>query len=208
VVVYIRNLLITCAIICLTTYVVCRKEQQLQRRISCMLMLSTCSLLVFWLTGTTPRSGFQPEIDWSSVQMIPLRGIKTVLYYGFTFYAFENILGNIIMMMPIGFLLPLFFRHLRKWYQVGLIGGAMSLLIEVSQLFLWRGTDIDDVLLNVVGTLAGYIVWKLSGNKLDRWVGLEEAGKKWNALWSLAMLIPYFTEVALGFLDILMRRFQ
>lgn len=202
----IRNLMITGAIVCLITYKACRGKQQLQRRVSGMLLISCCSLIVFWLTGITPRSGFQPIVDWSTVQPVPFRGIRTVLYYGITFYAVENILGNIIMMMPLGFLLPFFFKNLRKWYWIGLIGGALSLLIEGSQLFLCRGTDIDDVLLNLTGAVIGYYIWKLFWRKLDEWFGLEESDRHWKYLWLFAVLVPYVTEVVSGFVDLLIRR--
>lgn len=203
---FFRDLLFTGAIISLITYIVCRREPYLQSRISAMLLLSICALIVFILTGITPRSGFHPSISPDSVQLIPFKGIRTVLYYGITVYAVENILGNIVMMMPIGFLLPLFFEKLRKWYKVGLIGIALSVLIECSQLFLSRGTDIDDVLLNLMGTLTGYIIWRIFWRKPIRMFEFAVSDKGWNVLWLCALLIPYMTEIVLGFADLLIQR--
>ncbi len=202
----VRNLVITCMIICLITYLVCRKMPDLKCKMGYMVLLSTFSLLVLWLTGVSPRNGLQFEIDWTTVQMTPLQGIKTVLYNGVTAYAIENILGNVVMMMPIGFLLPLCFKSLRKWYISGVIGFMFSLLIECSQLFLWRGTDIDDVLLNTVGTLMGYLSWRIFRRRLELCSGLQEVDGLWNILWVVALLLPYFVELSVGFLDFLIGR--
>ena len=35
-----------------------------------------------------------------------------------------------------------------------------SIIIEVSQLFNYRVTDIDDLITNTFGTIIGYLVWK------------------------------------------------
>lgn len=42
-----------------------------------------------------------------------------------------------------------------------LVNLGISLLIELSQLFNNRKTDIDDIILNVAGAIIGYIVYKL-----------------------------------------------
>lgn len=41
------------------------------------------------------------------------------------------------------------------------IGFGASCLIEGVQLFSWRSTDIDDVLLNTAGTLLGWLCYML-----------------------------------------------
>ncbi len=66
---------------------------------------------------------------------------------------------NVIMFMPLGFLLPLIWPHFREWKKVAVTGIAFSLCIEFCQLFCFRTTDIDDLLMNTAGTLAGYLIW-------------------------------------------------
>lgn len=62
---------------------------------------------------------------------------------------------NIIMFMPLGFLLPLIWENFRNAKKVVLMGFLMSLTIEICQLFNIRTTDIDDLMMNTLGALVG-----------------------------------------------------
>lgn len=75
-------------------------------------------------------------------------------------YAIVNVLGNIAMFAPLGFMLPLLWRN---WsgFKVFFAGMAFSVLIETVQFFTGRGTDIDDVILNTLGAIVGYILFSL-----------------------------------------------
>ena len=73
-------------------------------------------------------------------------------------YFLINFLVNIIMFMPIGFFVPLLWQLSNK--KVIAIGFCSSLFIEFSQIFLIRGTDIDDLFLNTIGTLLGLLVYR------------------------------------------------
>lgn len=73
-------------------------------------------------------------------------------------YFLINFLGNIVMFVPIGFLTPLLFKVSHK--KVILIGFCSSFFIEFCQLFLTRGTDIDDLILNTLGTWLGLCLYK------------------------------------------------
>ena len=68
---------------------------------------------------------------------------------------------NIIMFMPLGFLLPFIWSNYRRIKKVALTGLGMSLLIEIMQLFSLRATDIDDLAMNTIGTVLGYLCWML-----------------------------------------------
>jgi glycopeptide antibiotics resistance protein len=75
--------------------------------------------------------------------------------------AIRNVLGNIIPFMPIGFLLPLVYRPI-SWKGVLGIAVAFSLCIEIPQLVLRAGIfDVDDILLNTLGGMLGYLVFLL-----------------------------------------------
>lgn len=73
-------------------------------------------------------------------------------------YFIINFLGNIIMFMPIGFFIPLLWEIPDK--KIIIVGFLFSLFIEVCQLFLNRGTDVDDLILNTLGTILGLLVYK------------------------------------------------
>lgn len=66
---------------------------------------------------------------------------------------------NIVMFMPFGFLLPLIWKRLRKFRKVFSAGFCFSLLIEITQLFNHRLSDIDDLLMNTAGACIGWLLW-------------------------------------------------
>ena len=70
-------------------------------------------------------------------------------------------LANIIMFMPLGFLLPFIWRQFKSPRKV--IGTALlfSLIIELSQLLNMRSTDIDDLMMNTIGSFLGWIIYSL-----------------------------------------------
>lgn len=72
----------------------------------------------------------------------------------------ENVL-NIILFTPIGMLLFPLFKKI-TWKSVLIIGGAISALIEISQLILCRGLfEWDDMIHNTLGCVLGYLVVSL-----------------------------------------------
>ncbi|MBO2535429.1 VanZ family protein [Rummeliibacillus suwonensis] len=73
---------------------------------------------------------------------------------------FINFLGNIAIFMPIGFLLPLLWRKMEKFFFVLFTGLGLSLFIETMQLPQFRSTDVDDLWLNTLGAVIGFVVYK------------------------------------------------
>lgn len=77
---------------------------------------------------------------------------------------------NIVLFIPLGILLPAVSAKVRLPGAV-LAGVFFSLLIELSQLFNNRSTDVDDLLLNLLGALLGYLAWKV-WTAVTGWRGL------------------------------------
>lgn len=70
------------------------------------------------------------------------------------------LLGNLLIFMPIGLLVSILFKDLRSGWKMLLVGGVISLTIEILQLILAvRVFDIDDILLNALGTWLGYLLF-------------------------------------------------
>ena len=63
---------------------------------------------------------------------------------------------NAVMFAPFGFLLPVLWCKCRKWKVTVLAGFLLSLTIEVLQMFCFRATDVDDLLMNTLGAGFGY----------------------------------------------------
>lgn len=69
---------------------------------------------------------------------------------------------NIILFIPFGFFSPIVFNKLKnnKIYGI-LIGIIFSLVIESLQIFIGRFVQLDDMLMNTLGTFIGYEIWFL-----------------------------------------------
>lgn len=73
----------------------------------------------------------------------------------------KNVFGNILLFIPFGFFLPFFFPFLRRGAILLLLGALVSFLIEVLQYsYARRIFDIDDILLNSLGTLCGFLFFR------------------------------------------------
>lgn len=77
----------------------------------------------------------------------------------------KQVIGNFIMLFPLGIYLPLLLKGLRRlsgFFAVLLTSFLVSLGIEALQLATsYRSTDIDDVILNTMGACLGFIVYQL-----------------------------------------------
>ena len=71
-----------------------------------------------------------------------------------------NFLGNILVFAPIGFLYGLCYRGTNV-KRAALIGFLCSLICEMGQLFSDRCTDVDDLWMNTLGAVLGYLVYLL-----------------------------------------------
>lgn len=108
------------------------------------------------------------EDYWACVaancNLIPLRSIAEFVQdlirpesYGVFRFAVVQILGNVIMFLPLGFFLPLLFHGIRTYLRLLLLSVIIVTGIELVQLFTLLGScDIDDLILNTVGVSLGY----------------------------------------------------
>lgn len=85
----------------------------------------------------------------------------TINWIPFNDFTPSNILGmvlNNVMLIPFGAFLPIYFKKFQKLVPAVTAGIVMSLALEVLQLFTFRATDIDDLIMNTLGTLLGYFI--------------------------------------------------
>lgn len=85
---------------------------------------------------------------------------KTIVPYLFGYkgliIAGVNLIGNVVLLVPVGFLMPFVYRQI-TWQKSLAIAIASGLSIEVMQTVLRVGIfDIDDVILNALGVMIGY----------------------------------------------------
>lgn len=75
--------------------------------------------------------------------------------------VFTMVLLNFLLFIPFGFLLPIAIKS-EKWrfYKALLVGAVFSLVIEITQIFTGRFFELDDIISNTLGVLAGYFIWR------------------------------------------------
>lgn len=90
-------------------------------------------------------------------------------HYGWSKYSYDFVphfwkhfgneqFGNILLFLPFGFLFPLFRRN-SGLIRTVLSGAAVSLVIEVVQPIMGRSCDINDLILNTMGTLISALIF-------------------------------------------------
>lgn len=84
--------------------------------------------------------------------------IRMYIDYSYMLNSFENLVGNVVVFIPFGFLFPYVFKHGRNFLIMFLNAFLFVLGIEVFQLFSAFGAfDVDDILLNCLGAVTGYL---------------------------------------------------
>ncbi|MDD6094601.1 MAG: VanZ family protein [Clostridia bacterium] len=74
----------------------------------------------------------------------------------------KNIVGNIVVFMPMGFLLPCIWKKLRRPLKAIAGGFIIILSVEIIQLFSTLGSfDVDDIILNLLGFSVGFLLFKI-----------------------------------------------
>ncbi|WP_100065894.1 VanZ family protein [Miniphocaeibacter massiliensis] len=68
---------------------------------------------------------------------------------------------NVIMFIPLGFLLPFLWKSKDRIGSVLSYGFMLSLAIEISQLLNDRTTGVDDLLMNTIGAVIGFIIFRM-----------------------------------------------
>jgi len=91
---------------------------------------------------------------------VPFKSIVPLLSgQGNQLIAMVNLFGNIIPFMPVGLLAPLIVRSI-SWQKALVLGVVTGLSFEVMEVVFRVGIfDVDDIILNAFGVMAGYGVF-------------------------------------------------
>lgn len=79
----------------------------------------------------------------------------------------RQVVGNILLFMPFGFFAT-YYTNIKKISSISFMSILVSLTIEVVQKYIGRSFDVDDIILNVVGGILGFLVY----------IGLDAIRKK------------------------------
>ncbi|WP_413304240.1 VanZ family protein [Bacillus sp. 1P10SD] len=104
------------------------------------------------------------EYHWRSNNFVPF---KTIIFYLYIadvnlIIRIENLAGNVVGFIPLGFILPLLLKKFQRLSAVMAASFCLSLSYEILQLLFEFGSfDVDDLILNTLGGMLGYIPSKL-----------------------------------------------
>lgn len=91
------------------------------------------------------------------LNLIPFRVLSEWLAHPLNFF------GNVLLFMPIGFEVLLHPTYTRKQQllRTAAVSAGISLFVEFAQLFNFRVSDVDDIILNTIGGLSGCLLCML-----------------------------------------------
>lgn len=133
-------------------------------------------IFVYYLTGVLSFTGIPSisDIVHNSFGIITPKGlnfppdeINLIPFYWIT-EGIRPYFENILLFVPLGFMLPFIWKKYEVLWKTALSGITFSLIIELSQLFNGRITDIDDLLMNTLGALIGWVIFRLLKEHLSK----------------------------------------
>lgn len=90
---------------------------------------------------------------------------------------FIGFICNIVLFLPLGFLMPIINRKVYNTKKIVLIGFLISFIIELLQLMTSmagltydRIFDVDDIIANVIGSVMGFLIFKSMQKKTNKGV--------------------------------------
>ncbi len=113
-------------------------------------------ILAFYIGGVAHLTGFGTfeelqrlgtNISTGEINLIPFLNLKQDL---------RGYLLNIAMFIPLGILLPLIWKEFHNFWRILLFGFILSFIIEISQIVNFRSSDVNDLLMNTLGTMIGW----------------------------------------------------
>lgn len=113
-----------------------------------LLMLFSLYLAAVWSAVGMPGMG-QPWVFDPECAFVPFAGLSS---------AFQEQALNVLLFVPLGFLLPTLWPRFRRLGRTILAGLILSVVIEAAQLFTFRLTDINDLITNTMGAALGYCI--------------------------------------------------
>ena len=115
---------------------------------------------IFYFVLLSERYGRDTGYDTSHVNLVLFKEINRHLLS--TEAVVTNLFGNIFAFSPFGFMIPIVINKKKAFFRAVFATSFFSLVIETSQLIMKVGVfDVDDLLMNTVGGLIGYMIYRV-----------------------------------------------
>jgi glycopeptide antibiotics resistance protein len=124
---------------------------------------------IYLVLNTTLFANFR-DLGISGINLELFNSYIKVLRRFSNSIVWRDIILNIFMFIPFGFLLPLLNKHFHKPYITWVLGLLFTLSIEITQLIIKVGAfDVDDIFNNFLGSIIGYfLVMSLLSSKFNK----------------------------------------
>ena len=117
-------------------------------------------IVIFYFVLLSERYGRDTGYDTSHVNLVLFKEINR--FWTYTEAVVTNLFGNIFAFSPFGFMIPIVINKKKAFFRAVFATSFFSLVIETSQLIMKVGVfDVDDLLMNTVGGLIGYMIYRV-----------------------------------------------
>lgn len=107
---------------------------------------------------------------------------------------FVNACLNVLLFVPLGVFLPLLWDKYRDIKSTMLVALYITVLVELSQLFTFRTTDVNDIITNILGTLLGYFIAKRITKDFARCVNSNKKYQELYVICVIVILVTFFLQ--------------
>lgn len=129
-----------------------------------------CVIYFMFFAEEFGRNVANDEYRYNIVPFVEINRFISLMNGKYNFKAILNLLGNIVAFIPFGMFLPAMRTKKTGFINLLIATFVFSSLIEIVQLYTKLGVlDVDDVILNTLGGIIGYLIytvgkaWKKNG---------------------------------------------
>ena len=133
-------------------YLICNKQKLvLYKEITTLFFIIYLLLLYYIVT--------MQDSNYGTNNFTPF---KEIFRYSVTSILFiKNVIGNIFLFIPFGIFTSYYVKN-KSFVPIFILSALISSSIEITQSLIGRTLDIDDVILNTLGGIIGYFIYKTS----------------------------------------------
>lgn len=158
----------------------------------------------FYLLLAAYLSGVYAVVGLPTVNYVRFDPNLNLIPFRYMFSDFTNSFLNVLLFLPLGAALPLFWKRYRAFSHTVLFGFAVSLLIELLQIFTFRATDVNDLITNTTGTTVGWCLARMITRRVPKaaqdWEHRELYGVCTAAFSVMFFLQPFLEKMIIPFL--------
>lgn len=146
-----------------------RRKTKIFRALGKVLFLLYIGFLIYFLflAEWYGRTGISEEYRYNLELFREIKRFITYREQLGMFAVSANLAGNILIFVPYGFFISMASKS-RGFFKTLFFSMGLSLCVEIVQLFTRVGSfDVDDILLNTIGGVIGYIIFSMC-NRIRR----------------------------------------